>query len=126
MASPRTSLFDRLILVSTAANQWERALHIFQQMIGARVRPGSNTYTRVIRACMQAGRVQDAVVMSCYAVGLPRGPPAGPGIGARTSLRVLDLACSQLAAMPESFGGLGPLRILSWDASCYLTVISGY
>merc|ERR1719510_892688 len=66
--SPDRSVYDRLILVSTTAKQWERSLQIFQRMIGAHVRPDSNIYTRLINASLEAGRVQDAVGMVRSAV----------------------------------------------------------
>merc|ERR1719330_2343367 len=73
--SPNKSVFDRLILVSTTAEQWERALEIFQRMIEAGVSPDTNAYTRLIKACLQAGCVQDAVGVIRSAVGLPHGHP---------------------------------------------------
>merc|ERR1719433_915542 len=69
------SVYNRLILVSTATEQWERSFQILQQMMEAHVRPDSNTYTRLVMACLQAGRVRDAVGMIRSAMGLPGGHP---------------------------------------------------
>merc|ERR1740129_1703221 len=69
------SVYNRLILVSMATEQWERSFQILQRMMEARVRPDSNTYARLIMACLQAGRVRDAVGMIRSSLGLPGGHP---------------------------------------------------
>merc|ERR1719384_2853347 len=69
------SVYNRLILVSTATEQWDRSFQILQRMMETNVRPDSNTYTRLIMACLQAGRVRDAVGMIRSAMALPGGHP---------------------------------------------------
>merc|ERR1719361_611204 len=69
------SVYNRLILVSTATEQWQKSFQVLHRMMEAHVRPDSNTYTRLVMACLQAGRVQDAVGMIRSALGLPGGHP---------------------------------------------------
>merc|ERR1740129_996085 len=73
------SVYNRLILVSTATEQWEKSFQILRRMMEARESPDSSIYTRLIMALLEAGRARDAVGMIRSAMGLPGGHPCLEG-----------------------------------------------
>mmetsp|Transcript_92026 Transcript_92026/g.238425 ORF Transcript_92026/g.238425 Transcript_92026/m.238425 type:complete len:1020 (+) Transcript_92026:84-3143(+) len=84
-------VYNNLVHACTAHGNLPRALEVFEQMLGERVRPDVRTYTLLLRSCISSRAASEAV-------GLLR---AGAGLGGAPSR---FLPCGSAGAQPK--GGL--------------------
>merc|ERR1719444_492150 len=68
-------VYNNLVHACTAHGNLPRALEVFEQMLGERVRPDVRTYTLLLRGCIGAGAMTEAAGLLRAAAGL-RGAPS--------------------------------------------------
>merc|ERR1719277_2564965 len=101
-------VYNNLVHACTAHGNLPRALEVFEQMLGERVRPDVRTYTLLLRACISASATTEAAGLLRAAAGLrgapsrfqPRGPTGAQPAGGLTA----ELVTESLEGIAASSG----------------------
>eukprot|EP00443_Scrippsiella_acuminata_P095809 CAMPEP_0115615570 /NCGR_PEP_ID=MMETSP0272-20121206/22689_1 /TAXON_ID=71861 /ORGANISM="Scrippsiella trochoidea, Strain CCMP3099" /LENGTH=1079 /DNA_ID=CAMNT_0003051483 /DNA_START=195 /DNA_END=3433 /DNA_ORIENTATION=- len=123
-------VYNNLVHACTAHKNLPRALEVFEQMLGERVRPDVRTYTLLLRACVDSCKTSEAADLLRMAVGISDAPARFARFGAAIAqpkggltaeligetLEGIASSCSEERLALELFNDLRNVRGLKLDS----------